>query len=187
VKTRKRDFGQVFTPKLLVKQIVYTYMPEVLSNPRLTVLEPALGDGRFLTYILHQRLTQSQDIYHALQAVSTLYGIDVQKDNVIKAQEELLKTMLLMAPKMFENQNVKEIIQHIIEHNIIHGCAITKRYAETDKPIMIRHYEILSVNPINIEIEVYRLDEVLKTYQNNSLFNEPLPLSKYTDCSTEKD
>jgi len=126
---RRRLLGEVFTPTTLVKQIVDSYVPEVLFNPNYTVLEPAVGDGRFLTYILHHRLLQSQDAQYVIQSLSTLYGIDIQKDNVLKARNELLKTMLLMAPKMFENQNIKEIIQYIIECNIIHGCAITKRYA----------------------------------------------------------
>jgi len=140
----RRLLGEVFTPTTLVKQIVDSYVPEVLFNSNYTVLEPAVGDGRFLTYILHHRLLQSQDAQHVIQSLSTLYGIDIQKDN-----------------------------------NIIHGCAITKKYPEVDEPIKIRYYEILSINPIKIKVNVYMLDDVLSTGQHNSLFNAPLILSRY--------
>ncbi len=175
----RRLFGQVFTPMTLVKKVVDSYVPEVLFNPSYTVLEPAVGDGRFLTYILHHRLLQSQDTQHVIQSLSTLYGIDIQKENVLKTRNELLKTITLIAPKIFEIQNGREIIQHIIDHNIIHGCAITKRYVDNGKPIMIRHYEIISTKPIKIKADVYRLDDVLSARQQDSLFSTPILLSRY--------
>jgi hypothetical protein len=82
-----------------------------------------------------------------------------------------------VSPKVFEIENGREIIQYIINHNIIHGCVITKKYAEVDESITIRYYEILSTDPIKIEVNVYRLDNVLRTGQNNSLFGAPFPLS----------
>jgi type I restriction-modification system DNA methylase subunit len=175
----KRLFGEVFTPKLLVKQIVEAHAPEVILDASRTVLEPAVGDGRFLTYILHQRLLKSQDIKHIIQSLSTLYGIDIQKENVLKAREELIKTVLTIAPKAFEVQVYNGIMHHIVNHNIIHGCAITKRYVENNIPIMIRKYEVASTNPIKIEVSVYLLEDVLKAGQHNSLFCNPLPLSRY--------
>jgi len=84
-----------------------------------------------------------------------------------------------MAPKMFEIHNIREIIQHIIDHNIIHGCAITKRYVESGNIITIRHYEILSFNTIKIKVYVYRLDEVLNNRRHNTLFTTPIRLSSY--------
>jgi hypothetical protein len=173
----RRLLDQLFTPTTLVKQVVDSYVPEVLFNPNYTLLEPVVGDGRFLTYILHHRLLQSQDTRHIIQSLSTLHGIDIQKDNVLKARETLHKTILSMSPKVFEIENGREIIQYIINHNIIHGCAITKKYAEVDESITIRYYEILSTDPIKIEVNVYRLDNVLRTGQNNSLFGAPFPLS----------
>ena len=118
-------------------------MPEVLRNPKITVLEPAVGDVRFLTYILHQRLSQSQDIYHTLQAVSTLYGIDIQKDNVIKAREELYNVIKLKNPSILELPKMKDALQLIISENIIHGCSVTKKYIDNQHPITINKYDIV--------------------------------------------
>ncbi len=179
MKIRKRAFGEVFTPKLLVEQIVDTCIPEVLCNPHLTVLEPAVGDGRFLTYILHQRLTQSQDTYHTLQAVSTLYGIDVQKNNVIKAREKLFNVIKAKKPDILELPKMKDILQLIISENIIHGCAVSKRYIDTQQPIIINRYDIIGVNPICIEVTVYNLADVISYRPDNLLFSEPLPIKKY--------
>jgi type I restriction-modification system DNA methylase subunit len=175
----KKLFGEVFTPKLLVKQIIDAYAPEVILNASCTVLEPAVGDGRFLTYILHQRLLKSQDIKHIIQSLSTLYGIDIQKENVLKTREELIKTVLTIAPKTLEVQAISEIIHHIVNHNIIHGCAITKRYIDDNAPIVIRKYEILSDHPVKIEVSVYLLEDVLKAGQHGSLFCNPSLLSRY--------
>ncbi len=175
----RKLFGEVYTPKWFVKQIIDTYIPEVLLNVSYTVLEPAVGDGRFLTYILHQRLLQSKDTKHVIQSLSTLYGIDVQKDNVIRTREELRKTILHVTPEIFEIPSGDKIIRHIIEHNIIHGCAISKKYVETNMPIMIRHYEIVNTDPLRLRVDVYNLGDVLNARQQEVLFNKPTLLNRY--------
>ncbi len=175
----RKSFGEIFTPNWLIKQIVDIYIPEVVLNASYTVLEPAVGDGRFLTYILHQRLLQSKDTRHIIQSLSTLYGIDIQKDNVIKTREELRRTILHVTPEIFEIPNGDKIIRHIIEHNIIHGCAISKRYVETNMPITIRHYKVVSTNPLRIRVDVYNLSDVLSAERQDELFNKPTTVNRY--------
>ncbi len=179
MKAKKRLFGEVFTPKLLVKQLVDMYIPEVLRDPTLTILEPAVGDGRFLTYILHQRLTQPQDIHHALQSVSTLYGIDVQKNNVIRARKELFNVVKAKNPDITNYPKVKEIFNFIINENIIHGCAVSKKYIDTQKPIIINKYNILKIDPICIEVTAYQLADIINHRNNGFLFIDPLPINRY--------
>jgi hypothetical protein len=179
VATRKRLFGEVFTPELLVKQTVDTYIPEVLYDPHLTVLEPAVGDGRFLIYILHQRLSQSQDSYHTLQSVSTLYGIDIQKDNVIKTRERLFNVIKVRNPDILESPKMKDVLHLIISENIIHGCAVSKKYIDTQQPITINKYNIIALNPIRIEVTVYNLVDVVNYQYDNLLFIGPLPIKRY--------
>lgn len=179
MKTKKRLFGEVFTPKLLVKQLVDIYIPEVLCDPTLTILEPAVGDGRFLTYILYQRLTQSQDIHHTLQSVSTLYGIDVQKNNVIKARKELFNVVKEKSPDITNYPKLADVLNFIINENIIHGCAITKKYVDTQKPIIINKYNILGINPICIEVTAYQLADIINHRSDGFLFIDPLPINRY--------
>jgi hypothetical protein len=150
-----------------------------LYNPHLTVLEPAVGDGRFLTYILHQRLTQSQDVYHTLQAVTTLYGIDSQKNNVIKTREELFNVIKSKNPSILQLPKMKDVLQLIISENIIHGCSVSKKYIDTQQPITINKYDIIELNPILIEITVYRLADVVSYRHDNLLFGNPLPMKKH--------
>src|SRR6185503_12455837 len=63
-------------------------------------LEPACGDGNFLTVILERKLAVVENRYgksqldferNAVLAVSSIYGIDILEDNVIECQKRLFE------------------------------------------------------------------------------------------------
>ena len=85
-KARVKANAEVFTPDFMVEKMLDRMGDEIL-NPRKKVLDPACGDGQFLAHILHRRLEAG----HRLQgAISTLYGIDIMKDNVEMCRERLM-------------------------------------------------------------------------------------------------
>ncbi len=97
---RVRDLGEVFTPAATV-QAMLDLLPDDVWNPHpsATFLEPAAGDGNFLVAILERKLARiarsyevgrlpagdGQDaiVFHALEAVASIYAVDISPDNII--------------------------------------------------------------------------------------------------------
>lgn len=90
-KERKRDYGEVYTPKWLVKDMCDTIPPEVWNDLTATFLEPACGNGNFLAEILERKLKLCRDERDGLKALNAIFGIDIQQDNVDECKERLLK------------------------------------------------------------------------------------------------
>jgi len=97
---RVRDLGEVFTPAATV-QTMLDLLPAGMwvPHPAPTFLEPACGDGNFLVAILDRKLTAVSDALkngtltggttrgsaqiHALEALASIYGVDISHDNIV--------------------------------------------------------------------------------------------------------
>lgn len=97
---RVRDLGEVFTPSATV-QAMLDLLPSAMwqPHPAPTFLEPACGDGNFLVAILARKLdsitaavsrcelpagdADDAIIFHALEAVASIYAVDISIDNII--------------------------------------------------------------------------------------------------------
>lgn len=97
---RVHDLGEVFTPAATV-QAILDLLPEAMwvTHPSPTFLEPACGDGNFLVAILDRKLdavsddarngtlasgtTHESTQIHALEALASIYGVDISCDNVV--------------------------------------------------------------------------------------------------------
>lgn len=97
---RVRDLGEVFTPASTVQDMLDLLPEDVWQvHPSATFLEPSCGDGNFLIAILDRKLEAISRAYaagelpagpgqpaaqfHALEALSSIYGVDISSDNVI--------------------------------------------------------------------------------------------------------
>ena len=97
---RVRDLGEVFTPAATVQAMLDTIPDEMwLPHPAATFFEPACGDGNFLVAVLDRKLdgivqarvdgtltagaTQAAVQFHALEALASIYAVDISTDNVI--------------------------------------------------------------------------------------------------------
>lgn len=99
IKSKKRvaEHGEVFTSEREVNAMLDLVQDE-LKQLKSTVLEPACGTGNFLIEILKRKMDTVQSIYHSqydyelcpLLAFSTIYGLDIQKDNVLESRKRLL-------------------------------------------------------------------------------------------------
>jgi len=96
---RVRELGEVLTPPRMVEDML-DLLPEDLwePDPSATFLEPACGDGNFLVAVLRRKaarvLAAAQDgtlpagtddaahRYHLLQALSSVYGVDISPENI---------------------------------------------------------------------------------------------------------
>lgn len=103
---RIKAFGEVFTPKGLVDRILDKMSPDLFIDPSNTFLDPTCGDGEFLAGVLWRKLTMQKNPSLA-QALTTLYGVDIQDDNV-----ELCKERLLCGRSDLADIVEKRIIEH---------------------------------------------------------------------------
>lgn len=86
-KSRVKDTGEVFTPTELVQEILDEMPTELFTNPNKTFIDPACGDGQFLSEVLIRKLEAGHDF---AQALGTIYGVDLMPDNVKLTQDRLL-------------------------------------------------------------------------------------------------
>ena len=129
IKSRKRvkDFAEVYTPNWLVKDMVALAKASEIET---TILEPACGNGNFLAEILEQKLKKGYTEYHAWTALKSIYGIDIQEDNVKECKERLCNIFLRYLP--WYN---KEDVMPVLDNNIVCGNFLTKKHYENGNEI----------------------------------------------------
>lgn len=87
IKSRERvsAHGEVFTAEREVKAMC-DLIPDWAGN----VLEPACGNGNFLMEIARRKLAAGLSI---ADTARTIFGIDIQEDNVLEARTRLLEIL----------------------------------------------------------------------------------------------
>ena len=110
-RNRVRATGEVFTPTPLVIEILNDIDPEVFRDPTKTFIDPACGDGQFLSEVLIRKLEQGHGLK---QALTTIFGVDLMPDNVKLTQDRLLCG--------------HEELRPIVEQNIVCANALTYDY-----------------------------------------------------------
>lgn len=98
-KQRVSDFGEVFTPAHIVKDMCDLVPKEMWISIDTTFLEPACGTGNFLVEILERKFKLCQSWEDGLRALKSVYGIDIQMDNVIEARQRLFDMYIAKFPK----------------------------------------------------------------------------------------
>lgn len=137
-KDRVKKHGEVFTPSNIVKDMLDLTPQFNMSNTqcldsdriKCTVLEPACGNGNIMIEVLDRKLISAyrlsrDDLYiNILKGVASIYGVDIQKDNVLEARERLLKHIV----RFNKNKGLEDLpqplismISKILELNIIWG------------------------------------------------------------------
>jgi hypothetical protein len=148
---RVRDLGEVFTPNATVQEML-DLLPATLwvPHPSPTFLEPACGNGNFLVAILDRKLESvandlakgnlqagidpSSAQFHALEALASIYAVDISSDNIIggtPGHEVGARTRLLtmftdwnfefLGKRLNERSLVLRAATWVVEHNLIIG------------------------------------------------------------------
>ncbi len=153
---RVADHGEVYTSKREVNAMLDLVKSET-ERIDSRFLEPACGTGNFLTEILERKLRVVEARYgksqldyerYAILAVSSIYGIDIQEDNVQQCRQRLFGIFDLNYLRLFKNKtndNCRESVRYILERNIIHGDALSlKTMGDNPKPIVFSEW-----SPVN--------------------------------------
>jgi len=76
---RIQSTAEYFTPTELVQKMLDSLPEELFVDSTKTFIDPACGDGQFLGEVLIKKLENGIELTVAL---STLYGVDIMRDNV---------------------------------------------------------------------------------------------------------
>ncbi|CAM3156095.1 N-6 DNA methylase [Sporolactobacillus spathodeae] len=177
---RVREHGEVFTPKRIVKLMLdQKELQENLHSLTATFLEPAAGEGAFLTEILHRKLCLAEKMsatlaeyeQNSLIALSSLYGIELLEDNVEMLVMNMFGVFYRAYLKQVEhytgtdNRHVIDSAKIIIQANMAQGDAL-KQTTTNGRPIIFSEWQLL---PVRRGVQkVQRTEYTLGSIMNNS-------------------
>lgn len=111
--SRRKQTAEDFTCSELVNEML-DKLPSEVWLPEKTFCDPASGNGNFLVEVLRRKLFNN---HSPVQALSTIYGVELMDDNVEEMKERLLQVVLDHHPDI-DNAQKDELIG-ILNHNIV--------------------------------------------------------------------
>lgn len=195
-KARVSKHGEVFTDDREVKAMLDMVDGDVRRIGS-TVLEPTCGTGNFLTEILNRKIdTVEQYFSHNYQefqiqlsrAVSSIYGIDIQKDNVNESIERMMKIVECRYQHVFKVSlpyTLEKHIRFILHKNIQCGNTLDFK-TQGGKPLTISEWNFRDNGQIVRKDVAYKdlidgiEDNYLKTYRYD-WFKKSLPIVNETN------
>lgn len=172
-KQRVADHGEVFTAEREVKAMCDLVKAET-ERIDSRFLEPACGEGAFLTEILRRKLLVVKQQYgknqadyekYSVIAVTSLYGVDILEDNAEICRQKLFdiwNAEYTANIKSQANDQCRETVKFILRKNILCGNALTLRQAD-DSPIVFAEWILVTGNLV--KRRDYELSQLLKGHQ----------------------
>ncbi len=148
-KQRVADHGEVFTPPWMVEAMLDLVKDET-ERIDARFLEPACGNGNFLTQILRRKLAAVERKYgrsdferrhYALLALMCTYGIELLADNVAECRANMLE-ILAGYLHLEEADEFFRAASHVLAQNLVHGDALKMR-TDDDQPITFAEWGYL--------------------------------------------
>lgn len=198
-KKRVTDHGEVLTGKREVNAMLDLVKQET-ERIDSRFLEPACGTGNFLTEILARKLKVVEDRYsknqldferYAVLAVSSIYGIDIQEDNVQQCRHRLYGIFDMdYYSRLFKNRaknKCRESIKYILDRNIVWGDALDlKTKNEPRVPIVFSEWSLVKGSKIKRRDFTFQGLLEHQAYKETPLFSDlgedvfiPTPQKEY--------
>lgn len=206
-KERVSEHGEVFTAEREVNAMLDLVKPET-ERIDSRFLEPACGEGAFLTEILRRKLAAVKNRYgknaadyerYSVLAVTSIYGVDIQADNAAICRANLYEIWneeYSAAVKAQANDDCRKAVKYILSKNIVCGDALTL-LDKNGEPIEFAEWSF--VTPTLIKRRDYRFDELLNGHEQQiNLFVDgweydeetkafiPAPICEHTLCDYRK-
>lgn len=180
-KERVSQRGEVFTAEREVNAMCDLVANECL-RPDSRFLEPACGDGNFLSVILRRKLTELRRKYKksprdyekmAIVAIGSMYGVDIMNDNVMACRERLYAIWdeeYSAHCKADASDEARNAARFIISRNIINGNALTLMCVDaeghdTQAPIVFSEWTL--IDGTQMQRSDYTMADLL-TYNDTS-------------------
>ena len=151
-KKRVFDHGEVFTASREVNAMLDLVQQET-ERIDSRFLEPACGTGNFLVEVLDRKLKVVEDRYkknqldyekNSVTAISSIYGIDIQNDNVVDCRKRLFDVFEKRYAKLYKNKirnECRDAVRYILRLNIVLGDALTlQTVGENPDPIVFSQW-----------------------------------------------
>ena len=194
---RVREYGEVKTRNNEIQNMINLVGHEVKRIDS-RFLEPACGDGNFLSQILINKLDLSikklkkdnvKFEIDCIYSLSSLYGIELLDDNVKATRDRLYKIIESFFKKKFNlplEQNYSKSIKYILKKNIIHGNALTLKINKDNTDIIFSEWSM--VNTTDFKRRDFTFKELLayQPFKEENLFSDlgdqafiPTPIKEY--------
>jgi hypothetical protein len=111
---RVKQTAEVFTPPKLVNEML-DKLPVKMWEENKTFLDPACGNGEFLIWALIRKLQAGHKL---LDALKTIYGVELMPDNVLECRVRLLKIISYFQPKITSDY-INIICNNIVCHDAL--------------------------------------------------------------------
>ncbi len=159
-KKRVNDHGEVFTNEREVNAML-DFVKQETQRVDSRFLEPACGTGNFLIEILRRKLEIVEKRYkknqgeferYAVIAVSSIYGVDILKDNVQKCRNRLFRLFDKKYTSLYKSKckdKCRRTVHFILTRNILWGDALSlKTPDEKAEPIVFSEWSAVNSNLI---------------------------------------
>lgn len=195
-KSRVSNFGEVLTSKREVLDMLNLVNTET-SRLDSRFLEPACGDGNFLTEVLNFKLdilekNYSKNQYEfekfSIQIFTSIYGIDILEDNIISARERLFNQYFDLYNMKFKsniNQKLLDCIKYILKLNLVHADALSLKNVKNDKFIIFSEWSLVNDKIKRRDFEFKNLIDYAP-FEKGTLFSDlgdeviiPSPIKEY--------
>ena len=194
---RIRDYGEVKTRNKEIQGMINLVDHEV-KRVDSRFLEPACGDGNFLARILENKLDNilhksKKDIIKfeidAIYALSSMYGIELLKDNIDKTRKRLFEIVSNYLTKNFKldiDERYSKSLKYILKKNIIHGNALTLKNIKNKSDIIFSEWSM--VNLTEFKRRDFTFNDLLayQPFKEENLFSDlgdqafiPTPVKEY--------
>lgn len=198
IKNKKRvlEHGEVLTSKREVLDMLNLVNSET-DRLDSRFLEPACGDGNFLSEILSFKLKKLEKNFkknkyefekNSVLTFTSIYGIDILRDNVIIARDRLLKQFIEVYKKNFNskiNSKLLTCIKYILEKNIVHADALSLKNVKNKGFIIFPEWSFINDKIKRRDFQFKNLIEYAP-FQKGTLFSDlgdeviiPLPIKEY--------
>lgn len=140
IKSKKRvqNFGEVFTAEREVKAMCDLIPEETWNKIDSKFLEPTCGNGNFLVEILNRKLDRCKDNGEAILALSSIWGIDILRDNVEESKNRMVDIFVNRIGKEYE-----EVAKTILNARILCGDSLQmmKQMEENNEQIKLEGFK----------------------------------------------
>ena len=166
-KKRVKEFGEVFTPDFIVKQMCDLCEPHISQIDK-KIFEPTCGNGNFLVEILERKLnkipknlSKEKLEFYIIWALSNIYAVDIQLDNVEEARKRLENMVLEFVKNKKSSIYFLNSINLILKKNIIVGDTLKQK-----KKLHFFDFKA-DVNNLSFDIQRYSLQEIEENNQKS--------------------
>lgn len=194
---RVANHGEVYTNEREVNAMLDLVKQET-ERIDSRFLEPACGNGNFMVEILRRKLSVVSRCYkanigewemYAISAVSSVYGIDILKDNVEESRKRMLDVFVFAYRQVTStpSQKVIDVAEFILSKNILWGDALSLMTVDEEKrPIAFSEWTFIGNG--NVKRRDYELAQLMQCtpMEGPNLFSDlgdeafiPTPTKEY--------